>query len=772
MNSQDAVRQPQPLKNIMGSTLARAVAAILFAVTVVEVIHFSYTLFFVQKKNQEIISEIAFSTIQEPIEQGGFVEANRRMGEMIKKGYFACAKLSAWDFNVDHCEHTKLYFPAVVHREIGLGQGTAKAGDLFIYFDQREFVSSIVFRLLIDIVIIAVIGMCLKLFFDRSSKKIYGQLDKIVANATRPSGDEQGEPSLAEGFDILEFDIVSREITRKIRENMELSRSAAVARMTQMVAHDVRRPFSMLKMLLEGISKAKTPAQIQTFASMGIPETVRAMNSVNGLIQDVMEIGSVAEIFPAAVKPETLLEAALGDIFQTFPEARISISYSLNHSFHANVEASKVLRVFANIIGNAAQAMNADGKIWIRTEDALESGQPAIEFVIGNSGPHIPEEHLPKLFEAFFTSGKKGGTGLGLAIAHKIVVAHRGRIWCESAPERGVEFHFTLPAASLPLTADSSNLPKSSQDILTRFQTFGSSAVEDDEETQLEISLKELLPRLGRKLSVLIVDDEIVYRETLASGLTRDAGLAELLEITRAEGSEGAAAGQGFDVAIVDVDLGPKSLSGFEIVSDMRKRNELGFVCIHSNRVSASDSKTAIHCGADAFLPKPMGRAHLLKLLHQALERIGIVGPILLSSGNADTAPASGATASPVAMDGEMLCAFVDDMKTVRMAWEAGWTMGTLKTFASPENFWAQVDAVPGFLDSLACVITDLNFGNASVFDGKEFAMQIRNRSDVPVLVASNSDVHIEDFSGTIDGILGKEPPSKEVLAGFLKKHR
>lgn len=773
MKFQHTTKQPRPLKSIMGSTLARAVAAILLAVTIVEIGYFSYTLFLAKKRNQDIISEVAFSAIQEPIEQGAFVEANRRMTEMIRKGYFACAKLSAWDFEVDHCTHVKLHYPAVVHREIGLGQGTAKAGDLVIYFDQQEFISSIMFRLIFDALIIAVIGIGLMLFFNHNARKIYAQLDKIVTNATRPFSDDRESPSLTEKFDILEFDIVSREIASKLQENLELSKSAAIAQMTQMLAHDVRRPFSMLKMLLDLLLKAKSPDQIKMFAEQGIPDTIRAMNSVNGLIQDVMEISSTSGIFPTEVKPESIIETALDEVFQSFPEANISINYSLSHRQYVNVEARKVLRVFANILANAVQSLRKNGNIWIQTKDVLESGRPFVEFILGNSGPHIPEEHLSKLFEAFFTSGKRGGTGLGLAIAHKIVTAHQGKIWCESSHGNGVEFHFTLPAGSASLRPDDSNLPKSSKDTLRKFQSFASAESEDNREAQLEQSLKNLLPILGRKLSILIVDDEGVYRDSLAESLTRDQTLASFLVISRAKDSQSAAESYECDLAIVDVDLGVESLSGFEIVREMRKEGTTGFICIHSNRISASDNKTAIECGADAFLPKPMSRAHLLKLLIQSLERLGIIDPVLSSSRSANGYVLSLSESLTKDTASKTVFAFVDDMKTARMAWQAEWPVGTLKTFESPEDFWAHVHANSVFLEELAGVITDMNFGGVSAIDGREFAQQIRERArmDLPILVASNSDLHIEDFSGTVDGILGKLPPSKEIIEAFLKKN-
>lgn len=65
---------------------------------------------------------------------------------------------------------------------------------------------------------------------------------------------------------------------------------------------------------------------------------------------------------------------------------------------------------------------------------------------VKDTGPGIPPEHLPKVFDRYFTTSKgHEGTGLGLYIAKGVVEAHRGRIWVDSTLGEGSVFHFTLP---------------------------------------------------------------------------------------------------------------------------------------------------------------------------------------------------------------------------------------------------------------------------------------------------------------------------------------
>ena len=74
-------------------------------------------------------------------------------------------------------------------------------------------------------------------------------------------------------------------------------------------------------------------------------------------------------------------------------------------------------------------------------------GDAAVAFAVEDSGPGIPPEVLPHVFERFVKAGPSGGAGLGLAIAKSLVEAHGGEISVDSRPGRGTRMRFVLPAA-------------------------------------------------------------------------------------------------------------------------------------------------------------------------------------------------------------------------------------------------------------------------------------------------------------------------------------
>ncbi len=240
-------------------------------------------------------------------------------------------------------------------------------------------------------------------------------------------------------------------IKKIYEENAYLSQKAAVSHMTQMLAHDVRKPFSILRMGLSLLSTAQDSAGIKDILGRLMPEVKKAMGHVDGLIADIMEIGAPPSAdIKESLSPQLLIEDAVSDIARMFPYAVVGITYDLKHHHNIRVNVQKSRRVVCNILVNAVQASGREfgksGHIWIKTRDV----EQYVEFCIANSGSQIPSANLPRVFDAFFTNGKKTGTGLGLAVAHKVVTEHGGKIWCRSHttpdhPTGFVEFYFTLP---------------------------------------------------------------------------------------------------------------------------------------------------------------------------------------------------------------------------------------------------------------------------------------------------------------------------------------
>ena len=103
---------------------------------------------------------------------------------------------------------------------------------------------------------------------------------------------------------------------------------------------------------------------------------------------------------------------------------------------------SQINQVFLNLLSNAADAIEGRGDIVLQTRE--EGGNVIVS--IGDTGPGIPADVLPRIRDPFFTTKEVGqGTGLGLSIVDRIVADHNGELHVESIPGRGTSISVTLP---------------------------------------------------------------------------------------------------------------------------------------------------------------------------------------------------------------------------------------------------------------------------------------------------------------------------------------
>jgi two-component system OmpR family sensor kinase len=121
---------------------------------------------------------------------------------------------------------------------------------------------------------------------------------------------------------------------------------------------------------------------------------------------------------------------------------------------YVNGDRDRLKQVFINLVANAIQYTPQGGEVFLSLERIGEQAR----IICRDSGPGIPAEDLPHIFERFYraeksrTRGKTTGFGLGLSIANWIVERHGGRIEVDSKEGHGTTF-----AIWLPILTDSSN---------------------------------------------------------------------------------------------------------------------------------------------------------------------------------------------------------------------------------------------------------------------------------------------------------------------------
>jgi signal transduction histidine kinase len=165
---------------------------------------------------------------------------------------------------------------------------------------------------------------------------------------------------------------------------------------------------------------------------------------IQELIKNLREFSRLDEADLAKIDLNSALDATLV-IANNVIKNKAVVKKDYQPNLSAECYPAQYNQVILNLLTNAAQAIEGQGTITIRTYK--EPGNPDMAVVrISDTGKGIPRENLSKIFEPFFTTKKIGeGTGLGLSIAYKIIEKHGGSIKVDSEVGRGTEFMVKIP---------------------------------------------------------------------------------------------------------------------------------------------------------------------------------------------------------------------------------------------------------------------------------------------------------------------------------------
>ncbi|HEX6304818.1 MAG TPA: ATP-binding protein [Anaerolineales bacterium] len=216
--------------------------------------------------------------------------------------------------------------------------------------------------------------------------------------------------------------------------------------MTADIAHELRNPLAVQRANLEALQDGVYPLQ---------PENLEPILEQNHLLTRLVEdlrtlaLADADELDLERTRVDIVkLVKRVVDRFQpqmmanqiraelASPEKCPSIS----------LDPGRVEQILGNLLSNAIRYTPPGGHIDIR----LNCSQSGIQLEVHDSGPGIPEEALPNIFERFYRADKarsrsEGGSGLGLAIARQLARAHGGRLTAENNPEGGAVFKLTIP---------------------------------------------------------------------------------------------------------------------------------------------------------------------------------------------------------------------------------------------------------------------------------------------------------------------------------------
>jgi two-component system sensor histidine kinase/response regulator len=266
-------------------------------------------------------------------------------------------------------------------------------------------------------------------------------------------------------------------------------------------------------------------------------------------------------------------------------------------------DPNRLRQIVVNLVGNAIK-FTADGEVAVRVKaNETEAANGLLQFTVADTGIGIPPEKQDLIFEPFTqadnsTTRAYGGTGLGLAISTRLVGMMGGRIWVESQPGKGSQFHFTasLPPGDKPLI------------------DAGVFAA----------------PEILRGVRVLVVDDNRTNRRILVGLLKLWAMRAEAVESGELALEELFAAQQRNDsYGLILTDMHMPKMDGFDLTAEIRRRPYLKAetIMMLTSGGQRGDSARCDELGVAAYLLKPIRQSELREAIARVLGARQTKGP-------------------------------------------------------------------------------------------------------------------------------------------------
>jgi signal transduction histidine kinase len=279
------------------------------------------------------------------------------------------------------------------------------------------------------------------------------------------SSDEIGQ--LYDGFNNMLAQIQKRDADLELYAAELLESNEELKAFLYSAAHDLREPLVNIKGFIGelgfALKEINSVVSEESLLSLGdgnrtrflnafmkdVPEALgfidSAVDRMDSLISSLLGLSRVGHrvLKFETIAVSTLVNEVVNSLQQQIREKNVHVVVGVLPDMKADREAME--QIFANLIGNAIKYLAADrpGLVEISGE---QNGAEAT-FRVRDNGRGISRDDMPKLFKMFRRLGKQDvtGEGVGLAFVKTLVRRHGGRIWCESEPDVGSTFGFSIP---------------------------------------------------------------------------------------------------------------------------------------------------------------------------------------------------------------------------------------------------------------------------------------------------------------------------------------
>jgi len=245
---------------------------------------------------------------------------------------------------------------------------------------------------------------------------------------------------------VLCHQYILRDVTEKKKLEDQLIRSEKLALAEQIltgIAHEIKNPLASMCLSAQNLT---TYSRVNETAVAEIQNIMNAGQKINRHLEQFLNFARPEKPIFAPCNIHQLLDEAVSLVLPHIRETDVLLQkHYADNSPHVLLNAEQIVQVFVNILLNAVQAIEKQGKILIETRYIRKKQHINVE--IKDTGKGMTPDVRKKIFDPFFSTKKKG-TGMGLSVTAKILEKYGIDINVESNPGTGTLFSMFFPVSS------------------------------------------------------------------------------------------------------------------------------------------------------------------------------------------------------------------------------------------------------------------------------------------------------------------------------------
>ncbi|GHU39251.1 hypothetical protein FACS1894190_03030 [Spirochaetia bacterium] len=250
--------------------------------------------------------------------------------------------------------------------------------------------------------------------------------------------DELGE--LIRNFNVMVQNLEKTQNALARSEKISIWQTMAVQ-----LAHEIKNPLTPIKLTAERVLRRfrDDPQKTQDILEDSMLAIIQEVESLSTLLDEFKTLSRPIE----ASKSNTNIKDAVNEIIAPYITSCPKVTFStetMYTSVNVRIEKKHLTQIVNNLVINAIDAMNSDGRIEIKTEIVNKHDTRYCRLSIKDNGKGINPENAKSVWTPYWTT-KNSGTGLGLPIVERIVLEYDGGIWFNSASGAGTTFFVDLP---------------------------------------------------------------------------------------------------------------------------------------------------------------------------------------------------------------------------------------------------------------------------------------------------------------------------------------